>query len=325
MVCYGKNMNWEILHTGNFNDTQITEQWISDMVSTFRGRVPVVLGHSKGLGGFFGMQDGAPADGWIDAVDPRDNANGEPSLFGEVELLGAAKEGYEAKQYRNWSAGISMNDHGQYVLHHVALLGAVPPAIKGLEAQFSDSNGSAKQITFADGNGVLIMSQANENTETSENEETQNDDNQNETTDATQNADQPESASEEGVPEPTTDGVDPEATDETPNEATLSSISPDYSKSLDEENKRLRAELAEYRKREREGAIKSFSEVAKNNYPKAVIEAFKEDLKNVDSDLINKFSEFLGKALPKGTNLSQEVQTENTAPETSGRCPGLTA
>jgi hypothetical protein len=302
-------MKWEILHTGTFNGTEITSRWISDMVENFKGRVPVVLGHAKAFGGFFRGSDGAPADGWVDEISSGKNPDGQTSLYGQVELMGEAAEGFETK-YRNWSAGVTQNDAGEFSLHHVALLGAVPPAIKGLTYELSES--PVKRIQFSSGNGVHLMPKPDKKKVEQLSEET--------TEEVTDEIQEPE-VTEEIEPEKAESEVNDEVTDEKVDEdeepetitAELSDIRPNYDRDLLEENKRVKAQLAEAQRKLAEVAMSNFTEKALKAFPKAAVKKFSEKIQNMDPQIIKAFTEFVSSARPSVT--LGEIEIDNKAPK----------
>ncbi|HOP33238.1 MAG TPA: hypothetical protein PKU94_07680 [Candidatus Hydrothermia bacterium] len=126
-------MHIELVRAGKFGDVEITEKDIEELAENFKGEVPVTIGHS--------LADYMPAVGWVKSVK---KLNG--SLVGEVELNDLVKEAYESGLYKKWSVGIRKTPDGEKYLHHLALLGAVPPKIKDLKAfksvEMSDFNES---------------------------------------------------------------------------------------------------------------------------------------------------------------------------------------
>lgn len=122
-------MRIEIARTGIYNGKQLTKDDLREVVETFKGDVPIALGHN--------LADHLPAFGWVKSVEVKDD-----TLYGDVELLPPLSDAYDQGFYRNWSIGLRRGDDGKKYLHHLAFLGAVPPAIKGLkpvgEVAFSD-------------------------------------------------------------------------------------------------------------------------------------------------------------------------------------------
>ena len=110
----------ELVKTGKFGDTEITEKDLDELIQNFQGEVPIAIGHS--------LADFMPAVGWVKKVQKQ---NG--SVIGEIELNDLVKEAFDAGLYKKWSVGIRRLPEGKKYLHHVALLGAVPPKIKDLK------------------------------------------------------------------------------------------------------------------------------------------------------------------------------------------------
>lgn len=108
----------ELLRVGSYAGKAITPEILDQVVKNFRGRVPVTPGHD--------LADHMPALGWVERVW----REGE-SLYGEVNPNFLIKDLFDLGLYGHWSCGLKLGDEGYY-LHHVALLGAVPPAIKDL-------------------------------------------------------------------------------------------------------------------------------------------------------------------------------------------------
>lgn len=97
---------------------------------------PLVIGHS-------GDNDSAPSYGWIEKfVRKGDN------LYADVNFTDTAKDLVKDGHYRKvsisfYSPSSPINPHkGKWSARHLALLGASPPAVKGLEPfSFSEKNG----------------------------------------------------------------------------------------------------------------------------------------------------------------------------------------
>jgi hypothetical protein len=97
---------------------------------------PLVVGHA-------GDNDSLPAFGWIKGF----NREGE-NLYADVEFSDAAKDLVKNGHYRKvsisfYSPDSAINPHkGKWSARHLALLGASPPAVKGLEPfTFSEAEG----------------------------------------------------------------------------------------------------------------------------------------------------------------------------------------
>lgn len=114
-------MQIELAKTGKYQDNiEITEKDISELKETFKGDVPITLGHQ--------LADFMPAFGWVKSIDVRDK-----SLVGEIELTDLLKDAYNRGLYKKWSIGIRKGPDGKKYLHHLAFLGEVPPKIKDLK------------------------------------------------------------------------------------------------------------------------------------------------------------------------------------------------
>lgn len=104
-----------------------------------RHQAPLVIGHPT--------RDDAPAFGWVGSLA----ADGATLRASFSEISPAARELVEAGHYRHVSAsfyapGASANPTpGIWALRHVGLLGAVPPAVKGLGA-VSFAGGDAEDV-----------------------------------------------------------------------------------------------------------------------------------------------------------------------------------
>ena len=124
------------------NGKRLTPEIIREVVETFPevGEAPVVIGHQ--------FADYMSAFGWVKSVWANEDAT---LLFGEVELLPPLKDSYEEGYYRKWSVGIYKRPRdGKRYLHHLAFLGAVPPAIKGLSVIKMAEGGDGEVFEFAD-------------------------------------------------------------------------------------------------------------------------------------------------------------------------------
>lgn len=124
------------------NGQQLTQQDIRELVETFSEirQAPVVLGHRQA--------DHMPAFGHVTSLE----ASGD-TLYGEVELTDPLQEAYSEGYYRSWSLGARRRPQDKKLyLHHLAFLGAHPPAIKGLEV-VSMADDDLVRWDFADDEG----------------------------------------------------------------------------------------------------------------------------------------------------------------------------
>ncbi len=102
---------------------RVTEQDLKEIVETFPGSAPITIGHE--------LADWMPAFGKVTRVkyDPKTG-----TLSGTTEVSDVLAEAWEAGLYDAWSIGAPRRaTDGKRTLHHLAFLGAVPPAVKGLK------------------------------------------------------------------------------------------------------------------------------------------------------------------------------------------------
>ncbi|MBU2527673.1 MAG: hypothetical protein KKC03_13840 [Bacteroidetes bacterium] len=126
----------EIFRTGNygelgeFSETDLDE--IAAEYSADKHKAPITLGHVE--------DDSKPALGWINKIYRKGM-----SLFADGEIVAELKDWISQGLYENVSAAIYKNfaGSGKKYLRHLAVLGAVPPVVKGMgglkAAMFSDS------------------------------------------------------------------------------------------------------------------------------------------------------------------------------------------
>lgn len=135
-------MNWcEIFKTGTNTDSAgITKVWTTEELDTIvrnfsqkKSLVPVVIGHPK---------ENNPAYAWVDKV----KRVGERLFCTFKQVTPEFAEWVNKGLYKNRSISL----YPDLTLRHVGFLGAVPPAIKGLEQfQFSQSE-DAKTYEFSE-------------------------------------------------------------------------------------------------------------------------------------------------------------------------------
>jgi len=103
--------------------SEITKRDIAELAETIAGKRPVVIGHD--------VTDRAPKFG--DVLDCWPSTDGN-ALIGPVMFTEAGNKLYEGNYYDGWSISMPRREaDGKRVLHHLAILGAVPPKIPGLE------------------------------------------------------------------------------------------------------------------------------------------------------------------------------------------------
>lgn len=145
-----KKLPWfEIARSGLYRGhVPLTKGMFEDMKHRLdKGSVPiraqVKLGH---------LPKGAPAYGWISALDIRPNSDSGPdkgySLFAEAEVQPELYEALQRRLYTNRSIGIAPQADGGWSLDHLAFLGAEPPAIKGMQALNLQEATPALELAF---------------------------------------------------------------------------------------------------------------------------------------------------------------------------------
>ncbi len=115
------------------NGLEVDKKILEEVVKNFKQPVPIVLGHVT--------SDKAPAVGFFEKVELKDDA-----LIGEYSLSPIGQILLASNNYRNISAGLRRKpSDGSWYLHHVALLGAMPPGSEDAEplriVSFSDEKG----------------------------------------------------------------------------------------------------------------------------------------------------------------------------------------
>lgn len=142
----------EIFKAGKYPQGEFTVKELAEIANSYNPSLheaPATIGHVSDY-----HDSKIPAYGWIGKVfQVGDKLKVAFSNFSE-ELKGLVGGGY----YKKVSAGFYKPDDpnnptpGKWHLHHVAFLGAQPPAVKGLEAiAFSDSKtGAVMEIDFAE-------------------------------------------------------------------------------------------------------------------------------------------------------------------------------
>lgn len=124
-----KTIKREILKVGMFGPegTTITKAHLADCAATFDGKCPIALGHK--------LADWMPKFGNIKSVALSQDRE---SLSSELEISDTLADAVDEKFYEDFSVGIQRRkSDGRYYLHHLAMLGAVPPKIRDLKV-FAD-------------------------------------------------------------------------------------------------------------------------------------------------------------------------------------------
>lgn len=114
----------ELARPGTYGDVVVTPKDLAEIAATFQGDAPIVIGHDMA------RRDTFPRFGSVTAVLWQDAAR---LLLGDIELNDLLAEAWDNKLYTKWSIGSRLQSDGRRYLHHLAILGAVPPAVKGLK------------------------------------------------------------------------------------------------------------------------------------------------------------------------------------------------
>ena len=133
-----KIRTWQLCRTGIFGQdgAKITEKDLKDIVETFTPTRPISIGHDSAKG------DNFPKFGDVLAIDGiYDDAKhkGEKVLVGMVMLHPELEKQFSDKDdgdgcYKGWSVTIPKRaSDGKRYLHSLAICGATPPKIPGLE------------------------------------------------------------------------------------------------------------------------------------------------------------------------------------------------
>ena len=127
------------------NGIRITRKELEDAVKNFKHPVPITIGHV--------FSDRAPAVGFIEELKLK-----EDGLYGKYKLSPLGQVLVASNNYKNLSASFRRKPDGTWYLHHVALLGAMPPAGEDVEpfkiVEFSNSKDEESieiEASFADG------------------------------------------------------------------------------------------------------------------------------------------------------------------------------
>lgn len=118
-------MKLELAKPGTYGQdgATITEADLLEVKDTFETDTPISLGHT--------LADFMPAFGWVKNLDFDPKSK---TLSGNVEFNDLLKDAFDQKLYNKWSVGIKKRaSDGKKYLHHLAMLGAIPPKIKDLK------------------------------------------------------------------------------------------------------------------------------------------------------------------------------------------------
>lgn len=146
---------WQLCRTGTFGQdgARITEKDLGEIAETFAPTRPITIGHDAARGdGFPKFGDVLAIDGIYD--DPK--RKGEKVLVGKVMLHPELEKLFSDKDdgggcYKGWSVTIPKRaSDGKRYLHSLAICGATPPKIPGLEQLMVKS-------CYSDGDSVEVF------------------------------------------------------------------------------------------------------------------------------------------------------------------------
>jgi hypothetical protein len=150
-----KIRTWQLARTGTFGQdgAKITEQDLREIAETFTPTRPITIGHDAAHGDNFPkFGDVLLIDGIYD--DPKHR--GEKVLVGQVALHPELERQFSDKDdgdgcYKGWSVTIPRRgSDGKRYLHSLAICGATPPKIPGLEQLMVKS-------CYSDGDSVEVF------------------------------------------------------------------------------------------------------------------------------------------------------------------------
>lgn len=150
-----KIRTWQLCRTGTFGQdgARITEKDLHEIVETFTPTRPITIGHDAAHG------DNFPKFGDVLVIDGiYDDAShkGEKVLVGQVVLHPELEKQFSDKDdgdgcYKGWSVTIpKRGSDGKRYLHSLAICGAIPPKIPGLEQLMTKS-------CYSDGDCVEVF------------------------------------------------------------------------------------------------------------------------------------------------------------------------
>lgn len=150
-----KIRTWQLCRTGTFGQdgARITEKDLGEIAETFAPTRPITIGHDAARGDDFPkFGDVLAIDGIYD--DPKHK--GEKVLVGKVMLHPELEKLFSDKDdgggcYKGWSVTIPKRaSDGKRYLHSLAICGAIPPKIPGLEQLMVKS-------CYSDGDSVEVF------------------------------------------------------------------------------------------------------------------------------------------------------------------------
>ena len=124
-----KLVRLQIARTGTFgaDGRTIVLQDLQDVIDTFDGRAPISLGH------YAARQDWMPSWGNVENLMLESTGEGEATLVADISIRDVLWDAIKTGFYPGWSVSIPTKPDGKHYLHHLAFLGAMPPAIRDLK------------------------------------------------------------------------------------------------------------------------------------------------------------------------------------------------
>lgn len=124
-----KLVRLQIARTGTFgaDGRTIVLQDLQDVIDTFDGRAPISLGH------YAARQDWMPSWGNVENLMLESTGEGEATLVADITIRDVLWDAIKTGFYPGWSVSIPTKPDGKHYLHHLAFLGAMPPAIRDLK------------------------------------------------------------------------------------------------------------------------------------------------------------------------------------------------
>lgn len=144
----------EIARTGSFgaDGAAITLQDLKDVKETFDGRGPVSLGH------YMTKQDWWPQWGNIETIELIEDENGTDGVLeADVSLVPELAQAIDEGFYSGWSISIPARaSDGKKYIHHLAMLGSVPPKIRDLKIMKEVGSAKPENAIEATGEGTAF-------------------------------------------------------------------------------------------------------------------------------------------------------------------------
>lgn len=137
-----KLIRLQIARTGSFgaDGRTITVQDLQDVIDTFDGKCPISLGHYAAR-----KDDWWPSWGNVENLTLEKTDDDNAVLIGDITIRSVLWDAIKSRFYPGWSVSIPTKPDGKHYLHHLAFLGAVPPAIRDL-----------KILASADGDKIAV-------------------------------------------------------------------------------------------------------------------------------------------------------------------------